>query len=414
MQNNNNNRPFTRRFGNGRNNNAPARGGFNRGGSGRRFNAKPRNTGERIPVEKFINKATINVANQEQEYKPTNNFNGFGIDQRIKTNLAQKGFNILTPIQDMSIPHILAGKDLVGIANTGTGKTLAFIVPMLNKVLRDNNQKVLIITPTRELASQIEGELYKITFQIPVRRVVCIGGANIGKQISELRRGPQFVIGTPGRLKDLAERKVLRLESFTNVVIDEVDRMFDMGFAPDIKHILALMPKSRHSLFFSATVDNKILALINENSNNPVTVRIESRDTAETIQQDIIRTTRREKFSKLHGILIQEEVKKVLIFGRTKFGVNKLTESLREKGLDAESIHGNKTQVQRQRSLKSFKTGRVNILVATDVAARGLDIPGVTHVINFELPATYADYIHRIGRTGRANMVGQAYTMIEE
>jgi superfamily II DNA/RNA helicase len=272
---------------------------------------------------------------------------------------------------------------------------------------------VIIIAPTRELAEQIEKELRALTFGLRMYSVLAIGGVGIYQQIKDLRMKFNFLIGTPGRIKDLSERRVINYSQFSNIVLDEVDRMFDMGFSKEILALLDKLPKQRQSLFFSATITRQVETLINENSINPITVTVKVRDTAVHVEQDIVRvqapTT---KIETLHEILIKEEMTKTLIFGRTKHAVGRLAEELRDRGFRAESIHGDKTQYQRQRALASFKNNAVNILVATDVAARGLDIPNVSHVINYELPDTYEDYIHRIGRTGRANKSGKALTFV--
>ena len=367
----------------------------------------------KIDISQFINRAAQKKG-EEKPYIVRNKFADFNIDPRLKQNILKKGYSDPTPIQDQSIPHLLAGKDLVGVANTGTGKTAAFLIPLINKVLQDRSQKVIIITPTRELAFQIEDEFRGFSQGLSMYSVACFGGANIGRQISSLRRDHNFVIGTPGRLKDLIERRVLDLGRFRNVVLDEVDRMFDIGFFQDIKHLLSFLPKERHSLFFSATVSGKVEGVIREFLVNPVTVSVKTGETADNVEQEVVKVNGYfEKIETLHSMLIKEEFKKVLIFGKTKIGVEKLSRTLYAKGFKVESIHGDKTQHRRQKALNLFKMDRVDILVATDVAARGLDISDVTHVINFDLPDTYDDYIHRIGRTGRANKKGQAVTFVE-
>jgi len=392
---------YTQRFGqysHGRSNS------FNRRRSGNR-------PSKGVNPSLFVNK--INEAIEVQDYEPKYTFQDFDINSDIKANLAWKGFVKPMPIQDQTIPHLLEGKDLIGIANTGTGKTLAFLIPMLNKVMKNNQEKVLIIAPTRELAVQIEEDLHVLSYRLRVNKVVCIGGTSINAQMYKLRMPNHFVIGTPGRLLDLSKRRAINFSQFTNIVLDEVDRMFDMGFVDDIKYVLSQLPQSRQSLFFSATVDGRIEALIRAHSQNPITVSVKTRETADHVDQDVIRVGYgQNKMEVLHDLLNQADFEKVLIFGRTKMGVHRLSDDLQKRGFKAESIHGDKTQYQRQRSLRDFKEGRVNILVATDVAARGLDIPNVSHVINFEAPDNYTDYVHRIGRTGRGNNVGKALTFI--
>ena len=245
--------------------------------------------------------------------------------------------------------------------------------------------------------------------------MVAVGGANIAPQISQLRHDPAFVIGTPGRLKDLMERKALVLTEFGTVVLDEADRMLDMGFIDDMRMILAKMRKERHTLFFSATMGKEIEKLIGDFLESPVIISVKTRDTSKNIDQDVVRIPRgKEKFDVLAEMLKDREFSKVLVFGRTKFGVEKLAKALSRLHIHSESIHGNKTHPARMRALDAFKQGKVTVLVATDVAARGLDIPAVTHVINYDLPSTYEDYVHRIGRTGRASNKGIALTFVQD
>ncbi len=340
-------------------------------------------------------------------------FKDFLIDERLKKNILDIGYDLPTPIQDRAIPHILKGQDVVGIASTGTGKTAAFLVPLIHKVLQDPKEEVLIVVPTRELAIQIQDELAKFTAAMKIYSVCCVGGAPIGKQINSLRYQNQFVIGTPGRLKDLIQRRKLDLSYFKTVVLDEADRMLDMGFVADMRYMMDLMSKDRQTLFFSATISREIEALINDFLNQPVRISVKTRDTSANVDQDVVRVERgADKIEVLHDLLAKEDFSKVIIFGKTKHGVEKLSQSLIQRGFKAESIHGDKNQGQRQRALRNFKNDQVQILVATDVAARGLDIPDVSHVINYELPATFDDYVHRIGRTGRGNKTGKALTFI--
>jgi len=349
-----------------------------------------------------------------ENFVPEHRFTDFKIDERLKGNIIKKGYETPTPIQDKSIPHVLEGHDIVGIANTGTGKTGAFLIPLIHKVLTNPSERVLIMVPTRELAIQIGDELRGFTPMLKIYSAICVGGAGIGPQMSDLRRKPNFVIGTPGRLKDLMERKVLVLSDFGTVVLDEADRMLDMGFIADMKMIMAKMKEDRHTLFFSATLSSDIERLIGSFLKTPVRISVKTRDTSKNIDQDVVRIPDGgSKVDILHDLLIQPEFSKVLIFGRTKHGVEKLSKVLEQRGFKAESIHGNKTHGKRQKALGLFKQGNVQVLVATDVAARGLDITDVSHVINFELPQSYEDYVHRIGRTGRAGKTGKALTFIE-
>jgi ATP-dependent RNA helicase RhlE len=360
----------------------------------------------------FINKA-VNIS-QEVAYAPHNSFNDFAIPDVLKENISRKGYTTPTPIQDKAIDPILAGNDVIGIANTGTGKTAAFLIPIINKIFRDRTKKALIIAPTRELATQIYDELRSFTRNIKVYSSLVIGGANMGRQIFEVRRGPHVVVGTPGRLKDLIQQKALYLEDYDTVVLDEVDLMVDIGFIQDVKYFISLLPKVRQSLFFSATINPKVNQILESFVQNPITVSVKQQDTSENIDQDVIKVENlSQKIEQLHDLLIKEEFKKVLVFGRTKHGVEKLHKELSNRGFKTGAIHGNKTQGHRNRVLQSFKQSEIQVLLATDVAARGLDIPLVTHVINYELPESYADYIHRIGRTGRANQKGTALTFID-
>ena len=363
-------------------------------------------------VSKFINRAVITEV--VEVYSPEHQFKDFAIDARLKNNIALKGYIIPTPIQDKTIPHILRGEDVVGVANTGTGKTAAFLVPLINKIITEQGSRVLVMVPTRELALQIADELKGFAKGLGIYSAVCVGGANINPQISELRRTPAFVIGTPGRLKDLLERRALNLGDFRTAVLDEADRMLDMGFINDMRKILALLPAPRHTLFFSATLSKEIEKLIGEFMHAPTRISVKTRETSATIDQDVVRVPRgSDKLDILHDLLIAPGFDKVLIFGRTKHGVERLSKNLVARGIKAESIHGNKTQGKRQRALDLFKKDHVQVLCATDVAARGLDIGGVSHVINYDLPNTHDDYVHRIGRTGRAGKQGKALTFID-
>ncbi len=387
-------------------------GGGSRYGGGRGGRGGGSRFEKRIDVSKFINKAVI--TEEVEHFVPEHAFANFAVDERLKTNIADKGYRIPTPIQDKAIPHILRGADLVGIANTGTGKTAAFLIPLIHKVLKNPREQILITVPTRELAIQIQDELKGFTTKLNLYSVCCVGGASIGPQLRELKYHNEFIIGTPGRLKDLIERKAIRLENFKTLVLDEADRMLDMGFIADIKYMVSKMDKDRHTLFFSATMSREIEVLIKDFLKTPVTISVKTGDTSKNVDQDVVRVPReKSKIEILQGLLREASFEKVLIFGKTKHGVEDLTRSLQEKGFKAESIHGNKNHGQRQRALKLFKENHAQILVATDVAARGLDIAGVTHVINFDIPATYEDYVHRIGRTGRGGKKGIALTFIQ-
>lgn len=350
----------------------------------------------------------------DEPYTAIHSLEDFQIDEKIKQNVAQKGYTRPTPIQDQVIPSILAGRDVIGIANTGTGKTAAFLIPLIDKVVKNRIEKILIVSPTRELAHQTNSEFFSFSRGLGIFSVLCIGGTNMFRQKNDLRRQFNFVIGTPGRIKDLVRTRLLNLEDFKTVVLDEADHMVDIGFIHDIKYIISLLPKNRQSLFFSATIDGKVREILQGFVLNPVTVSVKTQETPPNIEQEIVKVVdRQRKIDQLHDLLIQKDCEKVLIFGRTKRGVQKLSDELVKRGFRADAIHGNKKQNQRLKALEKFKNSEIQILLATDVASRGLDIPNVSHVINYDLPQSQDAYIHRIGRTGRADKKGIALTFVE-
>ncbi len=387
------------------------RGGFSRGGFGGSKAGKFR---KHIDVSKFINKTT--VTEKSEVFIPEHKFTDFKVDKNLKEAVLARGFDLPTPIQDKIIPYILQGRDVVGMANTGTGKTAAFLIPLINKVIHNDREYIIIIAPTRELATQIHDELRMFVKDLksekPIFSTVCVGGASIGAQIKQLKRRQHFVIGTPGRLKDLIKRKLIPIELFKTIVLDEADRMLDMGFVHDMKFIVDQMPVERQGLFFSATLSKEIEKLIKDFLKDPVNISVKTRETSKNIEQDVVRVPKEMKFEKLCELLSTPEFSKVIVFGETKHGVEKLAKNLEAKGFKADSIHGNKTQGARQRTLDMFKAHKIQILVATDVAARGLDIRDITHVINYDIPQTHDDYVHRIGRTGRGDKKGIALTFV--
>lgn len=385
---------------------------------GRNFGGR-RNTGKRGPAKKFIhpskfiNKAVAKV--DEVVYEAKHTFADFPFGAQLHHNIASKGYVTPSPIQDQAIPHIIAGKDVIGLANTGTGKTAAFLLPIIERqsgiTLRPG---VLIVAPTRELAQQINDQFREFAKGLGLYSTLIVGGVNIDRQIRDLKRRPHFIIGTPGRLKDLMNRRVLQLKNMSTLVLDEADRMLDMGFLPDIRAIVSEMPRDRQTLFFSATITPEITALTRDFLNDPETVSVRTSETSDHVEQDVIEARdKAHKLELLTDMLSRDEYEKVLVFGETKFGVQRLSDHLDNSGIPSAAIHGNKNQSQRQRALKQFKDQRVRVLVATDVAARGLDIPNVSHVINFDTPQTYEDYVHRIGRTGRGGASGRAHTFID-
>ncbi len=377
-------------------------------GNKRKYNNKKKSG---FDIASFINRAVV-ATETVKHFVPDNSFGDFAIDNRIKEILNSRGYENPTPIQDKVIPHILKGEDVVGLANTGTGKTAAFLIPLINKLLQNRKQKVLILAPTRELAIQIDEEFKIFSDKLHLYSAVCVGGINIGGQIRKLKASNHFIIGTPGRIIDLIKRGKLDLASVRNIVLDEADRMLDMGFINDIRYIIEQVPEERQSLCFSATMAPDIERLIKDFLIEPVKISVKTVGAAKNIEQDIVRINGRDKVDVLEDYLKKDDFKKVIVFGRTKHGVSKLSTTLNKRGLNTESIHGNKTHIQRQKALNRFKEGQVTALIATDVAARGLDITNVTHVINFELPENYDDYIHRIGRTGRGKNKGKALTFI--
>ncbi len=375
-------------------------------------NLRQNNRARSFDPSLFVGRSVAEVK-VEENFVPTNAFADFKISDQIKKNIANRGYTQPTPIQDQAIPQILEGRDVVGVANTGTGKTAAFLIPLINKAFLDRSQKVLIVTPTRELAVQIRDELVGFSQGLNIDSVLCIGGVGIFPQAEKLRRNPQFVIGTPGRLRDLERTRKLNFGSFNNIVLDEVDRMLDIGFVREIRYIVSMLGRIRQSLFFSATLPPAVSDIMRNFSSNPITVSVKSNDTIAGIDQDIIKTNGEPKIEVLHDLLVKEGFTKVLVFGRTKYGMEKLARDLDQRGFKVAAIHGNKNQSQRQRALTQFKNNQVQVLLATDIASRGLDINDVTHVINYDLPQSYEDYIHRIGRTGRAQKQGKALTFVD-
>jgi ATP-dependent RNA helicase RhlE len=349
----------------------------------------------------------------EEAYMPTHKFSDFAISENLKANILKK-YQTPMPIQDQAIPAVLEGNDVIGIANTGTGKTAAFLIPLIDKVLKSRSERVIIVCPTRELAVQINDEFLFFARGLGIFSATLIGGVGLYGQQVALRRFPNFVIGTPGRIKDMIESRFLNLSGFHNIVLDETDRMVDIGFLPDIKYLISLLPQERQSLFFSATVSFKVKEILNNFVKNPVTISVRNNEAKKNVMQKIVKVDNSTaKFGQLFDLLKQEQFDKVLIFGRTKFSVQKLTDELNRLGFKAGALHGNKSQSNRQMVLNQFKNNRINILLATDIASRGLDIDSVSHVINYDVPQTVEDYIHRIGRTARADKTGTAITFIE-
>ncbi|MDZ7786405.1 MAG: DEAD/DEAH box helicase [Candidatus Saccharibacteria bacterium] len=370
------------------------------------------NRGSYIDPRRFINVAT---PLEVEEFTPKHSFMDFGFEPVINANLIEKKYIEPSPIQDQAIPLAMTGKDIIGIAGTGTGKTAAFSLPILNQMLTDTSTQALVVAPTRELAEQIRSEFRSFAKNTRINDALLIGGSNMGKQINELKRRPRIVIGTPGRIKDHIQRRTLKLGFFNKIVLDEVDRMLDMGFVNDVTEILSNVSANRQSLFFSATMDDRVRRLIDNFAREPQTVQIKTSVASNNIHQDVVHyRASSEKIEKLHGILDDSRVEKTLIFNETRRNVEKLSKDLAQRGFSSDSIHGGKSQGQRKRALAKFKSNEVAVLIATDVAARGIDVSDITHVINYTIPKEYEDYVHRIGRAGRAGRVGHALTFVEK
>lgn len=386
----------------------------NMNGRGRpRFNRPVRKKISAEEVKKMIQRAMSEVEVMTEPEKVESRFVDYGLHPLVTKSLARVGFEKPTLIQHKAIPQVLLGRDVVGLANTGEGKTVAFLIPMLDRLARGKQTKVLIVAPTRELAMQIDEALKSFRGDVRARSVLCIGGVSDKHQVKSLKQPFHFVIGTPGRLKDLAERGLIGLERFDVVVLDEADRMMDMGFLPGIKYLLAKMPENKQALCFSATMPKKIHQLIWKFLRKPVTVSVKANEVTANVEQKALLVDAGKKVSTLAALLEKNEFEKVLVFGRTKHGVKRLARQLAKRGIRSESIHGNKTQNNRKRALDDFCANRVNVLVATDIASRGIDVADITHVVNYDAPATYEDYVHRIGRTGRAGARGVAVTFVE-
>ena len=378
----------------------------------RRSSSNKRGTQD-IHPSRFINKAAKPA--DVIVYEPKHLFTDFAFGASLQGNITAKGYTHPSAIQDQSIPHIIDRKDVIGLANTGTGKTAAFLLPIIDRLsgltVRPN---VLIITPTRELAQQIDDEFRIFSRGMGLFSCQVVGGTNIDRQIRELSRRPNVIVGTPGRLKDLLNRGKLHLKSIDTLVLDEADRMLDMGFLPDIRTLVTATPSDRQSLFFSATMTPDVERVAGEFLRNPVTVSVRTGETSDHVEQDVIHARdSAHKVDLLTEMLQSDGYDKVLVFSRTKHGAQRLSNRLNETSISSVAIHGNKTQSQREKALRQFKDKTARVMVATDVAARGLDIPNVTHVINFDQPATYDDYVHRIGRTGRGGAHGHAHTFVE-
>ncbi|EXI72132.1 MAG: ATP-dependent RNA helicase RhlE [Candidatus Accumulibacter sp. SK-11] len=345
-------------------------------------------------------------------------FTELGLIPEILRAIADQGYETPTPIQAQAIPVVLQGNDLMACAQTGTGKTAGFTLPILNRLAQSKAAgprriRVLILTPTRELAAQVEDSVATYGAHLPFKSLVIFGGVSINPQIAALRKGVDILVATPGRLLDHAQQRNVDLSGVEVLVLDEADRMLDMGFIHDIKRVLALVPKKRQTLLFSATFSDEIRELASNFLTAPKYVESERRNTApELVTQYVYKVDRERKRDLLVELIREKGWHQVLVFTRTKWGANGLAEKLLKAGIEADAIHGNKSQNARTRALANFKSGKLHVLVATDIAARGIDISELPHVVNFELPNVAEDYVHRIGRTGRAGTEGQAVSLV--
>ena len=347
-------------------------------------------------------------------YEVTKKFHDFALDDFVIKNIDKKGYERPTEIQEKTLQSIMDGRDMLGLANTGSGKTAAFLIPIIHRMLSGVKKRLLIMVPTRELADQVQTEFRWIAEGTFLRSVVVVGGANARNQIMDIKRGVHCIVATPGRLKDLYDRGVIDFSDYGHVVLDEFDRMLDMGFIHDIKEIMAMLPEEKQTVLFSATMSRDIERHVHSFLKEPVQVTIKSEPVGSRVAQEVVfYTTGVDKKQKLHDLLQKDKEGKYLIFTRTKREADRVADDLRDLGAPVDALHGDKSQNLRQRITNNFRTNKIKILIATDVAARGLDIPDVSHVINFDEPATREDYVHRIGRTARAGKQGTAYTFVK-
>ena len=340
-------------------------------------------------------------------------FTTLGLGPRLLNGVSSMGYTDPTPIQMEAIPHILEGTDVVGVAQTGTGKTAAFVLPLLQRTPTRQGVRALIVTPTRELALQIYEVVREVSRHTGHRSAVVYGGVGIQPQVDKVRRGVDVVIACPGRLLDLHSRRALDLSKVETLVLDEADRMLDMGFWPDVRRILNLLPEERQNLLFSATMSPDVLKIVQSTLHDPVRVEVSPPSTPiERIEQTLYPVCRTQKTDLLVKLLERNEHTRTLVFTRTKHRADRLNKQLERKGVGSAAIHGGRTQGQRQRALEAFRSGRSPVLVATDVVARGIDVDDVSHVVNYDMPNTPEDYVHRIGRTARAGASGSAISFL--
>ena len=347
-------------------------------------------------------------------------FSDMGLHPRVLDALVPLGYERPTPIQAQAIPHVLKGRDVMGIAQTGTGKTAAFSLPIVHHLANNLMHgravpRVLVLTPTRELAAQIDDNVKAYAKNVKVRTALIFGGVSQHQQVAQIRKGADVLVATPGRLLDLCNQGLLSLEWIEFLVLDEADTMLDMGFIHDIRRVIAMLPEKRQSLFFSATMPESIVKLSQSILTDPVRVEVARvSSAAETVDQRMMFVSQEDKRELLVHLLGQDDVETALVFTRTKYGADKVVQYLKKNNIRGEAIHGNKTQPQRDKAMNAFRNRNIKVLVATDIAARGIDVEGVSHVINFEIPNISETYVHRIGRTGRAGREGMAISMVNE
>lgn len=390
--------------------------------SSKPFHGRGRNSGGgrskgrqdfRMQLDHFLK--SMEKQEAPRPFKAAHAFDDMGLDKGLMRNLQDAGFVAPTEIQEVAIPAVMDGRDVMGIAQTGTGKTGAFLIPLIQKWLDENDQmRLLVVVPTRELAQQVYSALLDLSRGLGMKSACFVGGKSIDKDFKSLRRNPDVVIGTPGRLVDLHKRRKLQLASTTHLVLDEFDRMLDMGFSEDLASITDAMINRKQTMLFSATFQKALQAQIDRLLHNPVEIKVSSgHRPGQNISQEIISVdSKAHKLDKLKELLDLPDFQKVLLFAETKRDVDFLAQTLRQAGVRSDLIHGDKSQKAREFALQKFRNGRVKVLVATDVAARGIDIDDISHVINYSIPQTFDTYVHRIGRTGRAGKSGKAITLV--
>lgn len=370
-----------------------------------------RKSSNKIDRNLYINNSpTIENSEKYQglEYK------ALGLNEKLLNNVLTKGYRTTTEIQEKTIPEINKGLNVLGISKTGSGKTAAFLIPLIEKMIHDQHQKLLVVAPTRELAMQIKEEAVTFVRGMNFNVNLIIGGDSIDRQVKNLKRGDNIIIGTPGRIKDLVNRGFIKPANINNVVVDEVDRMMDMGFINDTRHIFNLISKNKQALFFSATLNKKVEEVVKELAHSYTLIKLSNNEAVKSVNQSIVKfNSSQDKFNQLFQILNNETVRKAIIFVETKHYADKVYRTLLDQNHKVNVIHGNKRQNARKKVIESFRKSNIDYLVATNVAARGIDVQDITHVINFDEPDTYDEYIHRIGRTGRNGKIGTAFTFIK-